>query len=153
MNNCIAFLKCCGLFAMFAGVVGGLGFLWTAVCVLILKKWSVAGKLAAVGLCAIGLGIVTSRVLNSSVASTYDVLIPGPLKGWLWIIGIAVLLVAVGFTLISCFLPTIIAFKARKKNRKLVMWWNILLGWFPLGWYLALYESLKDDNGTKPGSK
>jgi hypothetical protein len=149
-SNCEAILNIFANGADILGKSGGTEFLLGALSVLFLKKKLIAGKLAAVGILALLVGFVTPGTIAWIVASVRDANIPmSSAEPWLWIIGIIGLLGVLAFAIISALLPTIIAFKTDKQNKKLVLILNILLLFIPLGWNVALFISLKDDKAKR----
>ena len=60
-------------------------------------------------------------------------------------IAIFVSLIIFGIAVAVYFIPTIIAFKRKKKDRLAIGALNLLLGWTFLGWVIAFVWSLKSD--------
>lgn len=57
-------------------------------------------------------------------------------------------LIVLAIVLIFCipyFIPSIIAFRNHKANRRAILALNILLGWSLIGWVIALVWALKVD--------
>ena len=53
--------------------------------------------------------------------------------------------VVIGIAVLLYFVPTLIAFRRRKRNAKAILALNLLLGWSFLGWVAALIWSLLED--------
>jgi len=60
-------------------------------------------------------------------------------------IAIFISLIIFGIAVAVYFIPTIIAFKRKKKDRLAIAALNLLLGWTFLGWVIAFVWSLKSD--------
>ncbi len=151
--NCEAILNILANGAEIFGKSVGISFLLGALSILFLKKWSIAGKLASAGLISLLLGFITPGFLIWIVASIHDANISmDSAEPWLLLGGILGLLLLIVAVLASWFMPTIVAFKRHRENRKLVLILNLVLGLIPLGWNVALFMSLMNDK-QKPLSE
>ncbi len=129
------------------GKATGIGFAVGAVSTFILGKRSVAAKLIVIAIPAFIIGIITPGFINWMIASLRDANTPENIVIPLcWVIGIVGTIAVSVFAIVTGFLPTIVAFKRNKQNRKLIFLLNILLSIIPvLGWNIALFMAFMDD--------
>ncbi len=134
------------------GIATGIGFAIGAISILFLGKFSVAAKLIMIAIPAFIIGIIAPDLIPWSIASLRDANIP--MIPLCWIIGIVGTLGVIIFAVITGFLPTIVAFRRNKRNRKLIFLLNILLSIVPiLGWNIALFMAFMDDKVKMPVEK
>jgi hypothetical protein len=115
----------------------GLGFLLGAISLLFLKEKTNAIKLAIAGVLYLLWGLSTIPLVQWLAANS-----PSIILGAFSVLACLFLLCAV---LIGYFLPTLVAFKRSKPNKKLLLILNIFLGLLPLGWNIVLFISFKKD--------
>lgn len=119
------------------GIAGGFGLFIGGISILFLKKWSVAVKLIVIGVVTSIIGLSAPQTINWIIASMGDAgIVVVALFG---LVLSLVLMFGVGF------LPTIVAFKRQKANRKLILVLNILLSLIPFGWNIALFMAFMND--------
>lgn len=146
----------CNLVALSVSTAGLLicqAFLIGAATILFMKKWAISAKLAGVGAIALALSFAVSNALNDGLIAH----VPGVLQNssedleshW-FVLLLIVILTAAAF--ISAYiLPSIVAFRRNKENRKMILALNILAGWLPFVWNVLLFLSFADAkkaNGT-----
>ena len=126
-----------------AGVAMSAAFLVGAITILFTHKWAVSARLAAAAIVTYLVASSTAAAINSGGFGSVN-----PTTAFHWNVLLSILILTAVAFLLGYILPSIVAFKRSKNNRKAILVLNILLGLLPVVWNVLLYLSFMDDKKT-----